>query len=97
MKPVIFSAKAEYDLEEIADHIAEDSSRRAISFVRKLREQCQKLEQFPESFRRFPELGPDARIMPYKKYVVLYRVLNDAVSIERVLHGARDILALLDE
>jgi len=25
MKPVIFSAKAEDDLEEIADHIAEDS------------------------------------------------------------------------
>ena len=84
MKPVIFSAKAEDDLEEIADYIAVDSPRRALSFIHKLREQCQKLELFPESFRRFPELGPEARIMPYKKYVVLYRVLNDAVSIERV-------------
>ena len=95
MKPVIFSVLAESDLEQIGDYIAQDSPHRALSFIRQLRVQCQKLEQFPKSHRRFPELGQTAHIMPYGKYVVLYRVREEYVSIERILHGGRDILPLI--
>jgi toxin ParE1/3/4 len=95
MNPVIFSVLAENDLEQIGDYIARDSPHRALSFIRQLRVQCQKLQQFPKSHRRFPELGPTAHIMPYGKYVVLYRVMEEYVSIERILHGSRDILPLI--
>lgn len=57
MKPVIFSVKAEHD--------------QALSFIRELGERCQHIGQFPESYRRFSELGPDARMMPHGNYVVL--------------------------
>ena len=97
MKPVFFSNKAEEDLEEIADYIAQDSPTRALSFISVLRQQCEKLSLYPTSFRRYPELGPDAHIMPHKNYVILYLNLDDYVSIERILHGARDILALLED
>lgn len=97
MKPVIFSVKAEHDLEQIGDYIAKDNPHQALSFIRELRERCQHIGQFPESYRRFSELGPDARMMPHGNYVVLYRVLDKYVSVERILHGARDILALIGE
>ncbi len=95
MKPVVFSRKAELDLEDIADYIAADNPRRAASFVRELRERCFALSTLPGSARPFPHLGPDAHILLYQNYVILYRNLPQHVSIERVVHGARDILALI--
>jgi toxin ParE1/3/4 len=93
--PVVFSRKAEDDLEAVADYIAQDNPVRALSFVQELRKHCMTIGQFPNTFTRFVELGEDARIMTYKNYVVLYRVLNDAVPIERIIQGARDIVNLI--
>jgi toxin ParE1/3/4 len=94
VKPV-FSGKAARNLEDIADYIAADNPRRAVSFVRELRERCLALGTLPESARPFPELGADAHILPYRNHVIFYRNLPRHVSIERIVHGARDILALI--
>lgn len=95
MRPVSFSRQAEKDLEEIGDFIAKDSPRRAVSFIQGLRDHCQKISQFPDAYPRFPELGPEVRFLTHGKYIVLYRAFDEDISIERVLHGARDILALI--
>ena len=97
MKPVGFAPEALRDLESIADYIAADNPIRALTFVREIKERCDKLGSFPQSARRFPELGNDAHIVPYRNYVILYRNLSHEVSIERVIHGARDILALISK
>ncbi len=97
MKPVVFRPQAVRDLEAIADYIAADNPTRAQSFVQELRERCRLLGDFPESARSFPELGKDARILPYRNYVIIYRNLRDQVLISRVIHGARDILAVLSD
>lgn len=94
MIPVVFSRMAEADLESIADYIALDNPSRALSFVKELRKICLDLSVFPNAHSAFPQLGENVRIMPYKNYVVLYRVLECSVSIERILHGARDIMNL---
>ena len=96
-KPVVFSPRAERDLEMIADHIAADNPARALTFVRELRVHCVNLGAFPQSARRFPELTADAHASPHGNYVILYRDLPDTVSIERVIHGARDIMPLISE
>ncbi len=97
MKLVAFRPQALRDLEAIADYIAVDNLSRAWSFVRDLREPCRLLGDFPESARRFPELGEDARILPYRNYVIIYRNLHHQVLISRMIHGARDILAVLSD
>ena len=97
MKQVGFAPQAVLDLEAIADYIATDNPARAVTFVREIRERCRLLGDFPESARRFAELGKEARILPYGNYVILYRNLPHEVSIERIIHGARDILALLSD
>lgn len=95
MTPVTFSEKAEEDPEQIGDFIARDSPARALSFIRELRDCCRKIGQFPESYKRCPDLGRNVRMMPQGNYVVLYRILDDRISVERILHGARDIMVLL--
>jgi toxin ParE1/3/4 len=97
VKRVVFSPEAAGDLEAIADYIAADNPRRALSFIKEIRRRCQLLGRFPLSARRFPELGPNAHILPYRTHVILYRNTPSEVSIERVLHGARDILALIGD
>ena len=92
-KPVGFAPRAERDLEDIADYIATDNPERALTFVRELRDRCKKAGDFSRSARRFPQLGDDAHILPYENYIILYRDLPTEVSIERIIHGARDIMA----
>jgi len=97
MKRVVFSPQAERDLESVADYIAQDNPRRAATFVGELRDRCGLLGRHPRSARRFPELGASAHIFSYGNYVILYRNLATEVSIERVIHGARDVLALMKD
>ena len=49
----------------------------------------------PARHRIRSELGADLRVAGFRKYLIFYRVSGDAVSIVRVLHGARDITAKL--
>lgn len=95
MRSVEFSPKANSDLENIGDYIADDNPHRAVSFIEELREHCKQLEKFPKSHPKFAALGKNARFMAHGNYIVLYNVLSDKIRIERILHGARDILAVI--
>jgi toxin ParE1/3/4 len=97
VKRVVFSPAAAADLEGIADYIAADNPTRALSFIKEIRRRCRLLGRFPLSARRIPELCANAHILPYRSYVILYRNTRSVVSIERVLHGARDILSLMGD
>jgi toxin ParE1/3/4 len=95
VKPVAFRPQAVRDLDAIAEYIAADNPTRAQSFVQEIRGRCRLLGDFPESARRFPELGKHARILPYGNDVIIYRNLTHQILISRIIHGARDILATL--
>lgn len=97
MKSLHFAPEADRDLESIADFIAAENPTRAASFIAEIRSRCKILREFPQSARRLPELGPNARILTYKRYVILYEDLHDQVLITRIVHGARDLLAIIAE
>lgn len=59
-----FTPLAEEDLEAIADYIAMDSPVRALSFVRELRAQCQRIARNPSGYRLRPELGDGSVPVP---------------------------------
>jgi toxin ParE1/3/4 len=94
---VEFSKLVESDLEAIADYIAQDNPRRAVSFVREMRERIRAVGENPLVHRLRPEMGEDARMAVVGRYVILFRVVGDVVRIERVVYGGRDLLALLQE
>lgn len=95
MKPVVFMPRAKLDLMAIADYIATDNPRRAVTFIEELEDRCKALAKAPHAPRQFLQLGPDAHILPYGNYVILYRDLPHEVFIVRILHGAQDIMALI--
>lgn len=90
-----FTPLAEDDLEAIADHIATDNPMRALTFVRELRAQCQRIALNPTGCRLRPELGGDIRSCAHGRYAVFFECNADTVLIVRVLHGARDLPAVL--
>ena len=91
------SSLVEGDLDEIADYIAQENPRWALSFLREIREQILALGRRPLRFRVRTELEEDARVALVGRYGILFRIHDDAVRVERVVYVAHDLLALFRE
>ena len=92
-----FRPEAVTDLEEIYDFVAADNPSKAQEFITFLRNKCQILADSHFAGRARPEIRHDLRSFPVKRYVILYRVLDDFVEIVSVVHGSRDIEGLWDD
>ena len=86
--------QAKDDLVEIWLYIAAGSPSTADKFIDYVYEQCEHLLTSSEIGRTRDELLPGIRSLPVKRYLVFYRVTNDAIEIVRVLSGYRDIQTL---
>jgi toxin ParE1/3/4 len=95
MASVVFSPKSRQDLLDIGDTIAKDSLANARHFVAKLIAQCQRIGTYPMGYVGRQDLAPDLRMAALGRYVIFFRVIGDTVRIERVLHGARNLPAVL--
>jgi plasmid stabilization system protein ParE len=91
MVGVSFSPRSRKDLLEIGDYIAKDSRVNAQRFVSKLMAQCEKINRAPLSYPGREDLAPGLRMASFDRYVIFFRIVNSAVRIERVLHGARHL------
>ena len=91
MTPVVFSPRARLDLLDIGDHIAKDSMTNAHRFVGKLIAQCERIGRAPMGYASREELAPGLRMAALDRYVIFFRILEEDVRIERVLHGARNL------
>jgi plasmid stabilization system protein ParE len=90
------SDEAEQDLEQIADYIARDNPRRALSFILELRTRCEELLDTPNGFAivpRYERYGIRRRV--HGNYLIFYRVETAKVVIVHILHGATDYGAIL--
>ena len=70
-------------------------SRSAVSFIRELRSQCQRIAANPPGYRLRPEPGDGIRSCAHGHYVIFFVATAEEVAIIRVLHGGRDIPAIL--
>lgn len=97
---VIFLPQATEDIDEAAFAIGLDSPQAALRFQVVARSTCLELGDMPNK-GRIVELpsGPLRRwrVQDFENYLIFYRVFDDRIEIVRVLHGARDIEAALDE
>jgi plasmid stabilization system protein ParE len=85
------------DLEGIAEYIARDSPRQALRVLRQLRARLKEIARQPLLYRLRPEIGAEARLANMGSYVVLFRIRENTVRIERVVHGGRNLPALLKD
>lgn len=93
-RELIIAEQAIDDLADIWLYIATDSISNADLFIDFLHEKCSTLCETPNIGRRRPELLPDIRCLPVKRYLIFYRVTDKAIEIARVVSGYRDIASL---
>lgn len=93
---VYLAGEAEHDLERIGDYIAQDSPKRALSFVRELRQKCLSLTNMPLAFPLVPRYERHGiRRRAYGNYLIFYQIESDRIVVLHVLHGAMDYAAIL--
>ena len=93
---VIITAAAEADLENIADFIAKDNPRRAITFVQELVAASHRLAEYPEAYPFVPNHeNMGIRRRPYGNYLIFYAIRSQSITVERILNGAQDYKTIL--
>ena len=95
MAAVTFSPKSRQDLLDIGDYIAKDSPANARRFIGKLIDQCKRIGRAPLGYVSREDLAPGLRMAALDRYVIFFRVLDGVVRVERVLHGARNLPAVM--
>lgn len=96
MAEVRWSLTASTDLQELENFIARDSLLHAVNFIDRIVESVEKLQQAPRMGRVVPEFGrSDIREIVFRGYRIVYLSEKKVVTILRVVHGARDLAALI--
>ena len=90
------SAFVETDLDEIATFIADDNPGRAVTFIQDIRTKFRVIRRTPLLHQLRPDIGEEARMATVGHYAILFRVLETAVRIERVVYGGRDLPEVFD-
>lgn len=96
---VVFSPRGRDDLIAIYTYIAQASGEhRAIGFVGRIEAYCRGLADFPARGARRDDLSPGLRVTGFERRVsIAFHIADDTVTIDRSLHGGRDLAALRDE
>ena len=90
------SATAVVDLESIADYIAEDSPDRADRMVLSIERKIALIASRPRLYRLRPEIGENVRLAVVYPFVILYRVMDTLIRVERIVYGGRNLPPLLE-
>ncbi|NEV63083.1 type II toxin-antitoxin system RelE/ParE family toxin [Thiorhodococcus minor] len=91
------TAQAEEDLIDIWLYIAPGDRRAADRILDDIEEKLMLLRDQPSLGPARPDIAPGLRYFPMRRYLILYREITDGIEVVRVVHGARDVLALLTD
>jgi toxin ParE1/3/4 len=93
-----YSAAAQADLAEIWAMIASSNGGRlADMIVDRIIARAESLLRQPKLGPARPEIAPQARLLTIKRWLILYRIDNQAIRFIRILDGARDLTNLSGE
>ena len=76
-------------LREIFDYIADDNPAAAEQMVERIRLSIRQSTRMPYAGRRGRVAGTREAIVPGTSYIVAYRVLEGAIHVLAILHGAQ--------
>ncbi|HEX3355708.1 MAG TPA: type II toxin-antitoxin system RelE/ParE family toxin [Tepidisphaeraceae bacterium] len=94
---------ADHDVDELAAYIARQSLEQALRFYDAVADTYKLILQAPSRWPIYefsnPRLGGIRKraVRGFRNHLVFYRIDSNKVEIIRVLHGARDIPAILEE
>lgn len=88
---LVLSRRAQEDLLETWEYIAEHDELAADHYIDYLRERAMELLEFPELGRMRNEISPDLRTLLARNHLLFYRIHSNEIQILRILHGPRDL------
>jgi toxin ParE1/3/4 len=102
VKRLVRSERSDDDVREVVQYLLREASASvALRFIDALEESYLLLESQPEIGRLYAPENSELRgirswrVHRFEHYLVFYQVLEDVVRIARVLHGSRDLWAVL--
>jgi toxin ParE1/3/4 len=90
-----FTSRAERDLVDIYDYIAEENPQAAIRVLNQIEKRCQSLCAHPKIGQQCDEISPGLRSVAEGRYLIFYRLAPGEIQVIRILHRARDVTELL--
>lgn len=91
MPHVIIRPRAEADLVDIWNDIAQDSPSRADRMLERSGDTMNRLAAMPFMGQARFDLAPGLRMFPVGNYLIFFRPIEDGIEVIRVLHGRRNI------
>jgi len=96
MKPFLLTPRAEQDVSDIWDYIADDSIEAADRVLDALEKALYKLARNPAIGHMREELADRRhRFLLVYSYLIVYRFETQPLQVLRVLHAARDVQSIL--
>ena len=87
------------DLKSIKEFIAEDNADKALETVQEIYRQFESIQQFPyigADLSKRVSFKTDYKYVVWQDYVVLYKVVKEAVEIYRVVNQYQDITRIFE-
>lgn len=97
MSDFIIAPSASRDLNQISEYFLSRNLEAGEKLIEEFNKKCRYLVNFPNIGRPYDYLKTDLRGLPLDGYVILYEVIDDKVTILRVVIGYRDLKSLFSE
>ncbi len=94
MTQVFRSRRADEDLYEIWSYIQKDNPRAADALIAELTRKFELLAEHKGIGTPRPKVHSDLRVFPVRRYLIVFRRIDDGIEIVRVVHSARDLRRL---
>ena len=102
-KPILKSERAEWDIVEQATFIADDNPEAADRYVDAVEAHLRLLSRSPRQGGPYKTSNPRLKglrrlnVTGFPNYLIFYLDLPDHIHVLRILHGARDLPAILKD
>jgi toxin ParE1/3/4 len=97
MSRATISQTASRDLVEILDYFANINIDAGERFIQEFEKKCKNIANFPNMGRSYENIAPFLRGIPIDSHIILYKVINDEITIVRVVSGKRDLNSLFSD
>ena len=95
MPRIIRTPRARLDLIDIWIWIAADNPAAADRLVDLIDEKLRLLADNPRLGPARPDIAPDLRLFPLRRYLILYREQPEGIEVVRIIHGRRRLAGIV--
>ena len=97
MSLCVIALEASQDLNAISDYFVSRNIDAGERLLQEFNQKCVKLLQFPNMGKSYAAIRPWLRGVPLDGYIIFYEVLEDGITILRVVSRRQNLETLFDE